>query len=141
MKVYETLGLWELELFQNKKLVVFVDAVNRELEAPKVMKVEMKDLDVKELVELASSIDPHDVAPSTLALIALASGVLRGDCYIVGVPIENLEPGPGLSTRALIEALKSLKYIERLLDKYDCKVKFDEICIEKEMKKGCVVRA
>lgn len=117
--------------------MIFVDAVSEEFEAPKVMKVESKGLSTEELAIIASSIDPHDVAPSTLALIALASGTLKGDCYIIGVPIESLELGFRVSQKALNGALASLKYVELLLEKYGCKVELNKACIEKEIEESC----
>ncbi|MEM1927413.1 MAG: hypothetical protein QXS85_01560 [Acidilobaceae archaeon] len=140
-RVYETLGLWELDIFESRRLVVFVDAIGQHAEGLRVFKVEPERLSTEDLLELSRSLDPHDVAPSTLAVLALASGTLSGECYIVGIPAESLEPGLGLSERALRGALEALEAIERLLGKHECYIRLDRVCVEREIAKSCGLRS
>lgn len=137
VEVYETLGLWELGVFEGRDVVVFIDSIMKPADSPRVLKVETSSPAIAEVYEAIESLDPHDVSPSMLAIIASASGLLRGECFILGIPAKRIEAGAGVSEEALLMALDSLRLLERLLESRGCRVRLDRGCVEREMRRAC----
>lgn len=137
VEVHETLGLWETGVFEGRALVVFIDAVRAGHPGePRLYKIEPQSLSPDEVSGILASADPHDASPALLAALAHAAGVLRGECFLLGVPAARVELGAGLSEEAVSAMLRSLPLLERLLGRYGCRVSLDSECVERSLR-GC----
>lgn len=135
VEIRETLSLWETGLFEGRALVVFVDAVNAQpLGSPRLYRLEPRALDPEELSSMLSSADPHDASPAVLVALAHAAGVLKGDCYLLGVPAARIELGRGLSGEAVRALLSSVHLLERLLSRYGCSAELKPECLESALR-------
>ncbi|MEM0092860.1 MAG: hydrogenase maturation protease [Thermofilum sp.] len=131
VEVHETLSFWETGIFEGRLLVVIADAVNAQpLGSPKLYKLEPRALPPEEVSSLLYSADPHDASPALLVTLAHAAGVLKGDCYLLGIPAARVELGFGLSEEALRAMALALPLLERLLSRYGCSVNLKRDCLE-----------
>lgn len=118
-------------------MVLFIDAVMGMHDNPRVFKIELEPGLKEDLSRIMMSIDPHDVPPSILTLLAYTSGARIGECYILGIPVSSLEFGSGLSTEAMNASFSSLDLLEKLLARLDCAIKLDRECIRGRLEESC----
>ncbi|MFN3805454.1 MAG: hypothetical protein ACK4SY_10390, partial [Pyrobaculum sp.] len=117
-------------LFNDFDLLVFIDGVP-ELEAPKLYVVNPSPARER-LPTAVAYVDTHDLNPAKLALLAYAAGLYKSETYLVGIPVERLEPGEELSDKTRRSIPQALRLVEEILKNKGLDPQLDNRCVEEE---------
>ena len=132
----QTLNPGHVELLEGLEAVVFIDSYPADAmpEGSDVVVIEadasrLGPPDALDVASIVDTIEPHSLDPLRLTVLARAAGVFTGRVWVLGVRVERLEFGAGLS-RPVIERLsKLLDALSSLLARLGVRAEIDRSCV------------
>ncbi len=135
----ERLGPGDAWVFTGKKLVIFIDVVEDERVERgwlALYKIDPYELSNGEAIEIIRQIDPHEIDPARLAVLAYVSGILDAEVLLVGIRGYNYEFGQGVSEELIARGMRIVDFLAKLLYEKGYRLEIDEACMEASLR-GC----
>ena len=131
------MGLGLLGWLEGYDLVVFIDAASKDMvkEDVELFKIDPQRADVEEVSELVT--DAHRVGPTQLAALAVKSGILKGEAYLVALRAEKVCWPCSMSERAIKLAPRAIELVNKVLSSKGLET-FNDSGVEEWIRKNCM---
>ena len=130
-----------IELLEDVDYVVFVDAYTSPDMPPDadiaVLELDPSRLDSLDAALAIEGIDPHNIDPLKLLVLARAASTFNGRGVLVGVKPSRIEFNRGLTVEAVRRALKAYEKLAEILGKHGAKLRAARDCVERWMAEKC----
>ncbi len=125
--VLDSLEPGAIHVLDGAETVVFIDAMETDHDVV-VLELDPSRLEPMDVVEAVEMLDPHNVNPINLLVLAYASGVFRGKAYLIGFRVERVSFAKPVAEQTRARSLKAIKILQRLLEKLGVRARIEMDC-------------